>query len=199
MPVTDESPYEIIPDDYLSPLRLAAIFPGQAPLEVDIGSGDGAFLVAMAARAPERRFIGIERLLGRVRRTARRANRQQLTNLRLLRVESSYAVRYLFPPASVSVFHVCFPDPWPKRRHWSRRLIQPAFLETIHTALMPGGELRVKTDDTPYFQHMREVFAQQTLLREVEWDVPPDYPMTDFEARYVGEGLPINRARLVKD
>jgi tRNA (guanine-N7-)-methyltransferase len=199
MPAQDESPLEIIPDDYFSPLDLRAVFPGGTPLEVDVGSGDGAFLIAMALRNPAHRFLGIERLLGRVRRTCRRATRQGAANLRLLRIESSYAVRYLLPPGSVQVFHVCFPDPWPKRKHWSRRLVQGEFLASIHAALAPGGELRVKTDNAPYFQHMREVFAQQTALREVEWNPEPDYPMTDFEARYVAEGLPIYRARLVKD
>ena len=194
-----ESFLEIIPDDYCSPLDLRAVFPGDSPLEVDVGSGDGSFLVAMAKRSPERRFIGIERLIGRVRRTCRRAERQGVSNIRLLRLESSYALRYLFPPESVQVFHICFPDPWPKRRHWPRRLIQPEFLQAVHAALAPGGELRVKTDDAPYFRHMREVFNAQTALREVEWDIPPDYPVTDFEALFLGKGLPVYRARLVKD
>jgi len=199
MSVSEKTPLEIIPADYFSPLNLGEVFPGDGPLEVDIGSGDGAFIVAMAKRSPERRFIGIERLLGRVRRTCRRAQQQGVENVRLLRVESSYAVRYLFPPASVNVFHICFPDPWPKRRHWPRRLIQPEFLATIHMALVPGGELRVKTDDAPYFEHMQTVFRAQSALREVDWEIPADYPLTDFESFFLGKGLPIYRARLVKD
>ena len=191
---------EFLPEDYCARLDLGSLFPGQpdAPLEVDLGSGDGAFLVAMAERAPERNFLGVERLLGRVRRTCKRLACAGAGNARVIRLESHYLVRYLLPPGSVQVFHIMFPDPWPKRRHHAKRLIQTPFLDDIWAALAPDGELRLTTDDAPYFQHMRRVFEPHPGFTEEPWTPDPDYPRTDFEAMFRCHGLPIHRARLRK-
>ena len=96
-------------------LDVEKIFGRKAPLHVDLGCGDGSFLCAIAQRMPGKNFLGIERLLNRVRTSARKA--AALDNVRLLRIESSYAVRYLLPAESVETFYLLFPDPWPKRRH----------------------------------------------------------------------------------
>lgn len=90
-------------------LNLEKIFGRKAPLHVDLGCGDGSFLCALAQRMPEKNFLGIDRLLNRIRSAVRRA--ANLSNVRLLRVESSYAARYLLPPASVETFTCCFPVP----------------------------------------------------------------------------------------
>lgn len=189
---------EIAPADYFQPLDLAAIFGRAAPLEVDIGSGEGAFLVAMAQRHPERNFLGIEKLLGRVRKTCRRARTLGVENVRVLRVDSAFAARVLLPRGAVSVAHILFADPWPKRRHWRRRLIQPDFLDALSGALAAGGELRIKTDDAPYFQHIRKALENRTDLREAAWPEDSSEVRTDFEARFLALGLPIHRVRLVK-
>ena len=187
-----------LPENYFAPLDLAALFPGQpaAPLEVDLGSGDGSFLVEMTRRHPERNFLGVERLLGRVRKTCRRMARLGALNGRILRVESHYLVRHLLPRGSAQVLHVMFPDPWPKRHHQPRRLIQTGFLDDAHAALAPGGELRLTTDDLPYFQHMRAVFEAHCGFVEEPWTPGDDYPQTDFERHFRGQGLPIHRALL---
>ena len=189
---------EHIPENYFAPLDLYGVFPELpgAPLEVDIGCGDGSFLVEMARRAPERRFLGVERLLGRVRKTSRRLARIGASNGRVIRVESHYLVRYLLPRGSVSVIHVMFPDPWPKRKHNHRRLIQTDFLDAAREALAEGGELRLTTDDEPYFKHMREVFSVHPGFVEEPWTPGADYPQTDFECHFRGLGLPIYRALL---
>ena len=189
---------EFLPENYFVPLDLAALFPERpnAPLEVDLGSGDGSFLVEMAQRAPERNFLGVERLLGRVRKTCRRMARTGALNGRIIRVESHYLVRHLLPRASVQVMHVMFPDPWPKRHHHSKRLIQTGFLDDAREALALGGELRLTTDDLPYFQHMRKVFEAHSGFMEEPWTPGPDYPQTDFERLFRGQGLPIHRALL---
>lgn len=191
---------EFLPDDYFAPLNLADLFPERpdAALEVDLGSGDGAFLVAMAQRFPERHFLGVERLLGRVRKSSRRAARNGLENLRVLRIESHYLVRHLLPPGAVAVMHVMFPDPWPKRRHHHRRLIQTEFLDAVHCALRPEGELRLTTDDLLYFEHMREVFQAHPGFAEEAWEPGDDYPQTDFERLFRARGLPVYRALLRK-
>jgi len=189
---------EFLPEDYCARLDLATLFPGRAdaPLEVDLGSGDGAFLIAMAERFPERNFLGVERLLGRVRRTCRGLARTGACNARVIRLESHYLIRYLLPRGSVQVFHVMFPDPWPKRRHHAKRLIQTAFLDDVREALAPGGELRLTTDDAPYFKHMRRVFETHPGFVEESWTPGPDYPQTDFEAMFRSHALPIYRALL---
>jgi len=184
---------ELVPENYCFPLEPVAHFSRQAPLEVDVGCGDGSFLVRTAAENPERNFLGIERLLGRVRKTCRKAARLKLQNVRVLRLESSYAVRYLLPPKSVDVFHVMFPDPWPKRRHHERRLINNDFLDAVWIALAHGGELRLTTDDVPYFHHMEKVMAQRKDFKIDAWEPGEGYPQTDFERHFRGQGIRINR------
>jgi tRNA (guanine-N7-)-methyltransferase len=188
------------PESYFETLELGTVFPGRShlPLEVDIGCGDGTFLIELAGSEPVRNFMGVERLLGRVRRTSRRATRAGLTNLRVLRLESHYVVRYLLPPESVSVFHVMFPDPWPKRRHHHKRLIQTEFLDAVRLALKPGGELRLTTDDLPYYKQMRKAFETHPGFAEEPWEPGEDYPQTDFERIFRCKGLPIYRALLRK-
>src|SRR5471032_629941 len=100
---------EIVPASYFAPLDLEAIYGRSAPLEVDLGCGDGSFLVEIAAADPVRDFLGIERLLGRVRSAHRKITHRALTNARVLRVETSYAVQQMLPPGSVTLFHLMFP------------------------------------------------------------------------------------------
>jgi tRNA (guanine-N7-)-methyltransferase len=187
------------PADIFARAQPGDLFARPAPLEVDIGSGEGTFILTMAERHPERNFLGIERLLGRVRKTCRAAARRELANVRMLRLEIAYALRYLLPLESVSTAHVLFPDPWPKRYHHPRRLIQDGFMEALHGILIAGGELRIKTDDEPYFLWMEKVLARAKGYERLDWPEDlDDYPTTDFEARFVAQGLPIYRARLRK-
>jgi tRNA (guanine-N7-)-methyltransferase len=185
-PTGPVSPVEFVPGDLFRTIDLAELFPRPAPLEVDLGCGDGTFLVAMARAHPERNFIGTERLFGRVRNTCRKAERAGLTNLRLLRIESAYVVRHLLPRASVHRFYVLFPDPWPKRRHWPRRMIQTSFLDDAAGALAPGGELCVKTDDVEYFEYIVRTAKGCASLVSGPWE--DAVPQTDFERHYAAQG-----------
>ena len=189
---------EFMPADYFARQQLADIFPRPGLFEIDFGSGEGAFIIAMAQRHPERNFLGVERLLGRVRKVCRAIARNGLENARIVRIETAYALRYLLPHGTVSIAHVGFPDPWPKRYHQRRRLIQDGFMEALHAILCEGGELRVKTDDEPYFQWMERVFDRAKGYERIDWPEDPEYPITDFERRFTAQGLPIYRARLRK-
>ena len=189
---------EFTPVDYFARQLLTDIFPRPGAFEIDLGSGEGAFILAMAQRHPERNFLGVERLLGRVRKVCRAIARHGLENARIVRIETAYALRYLLPLGSVSVAHVGFPDPWPKRYHQRRRLIQDGFMEALHAILGDGGELRVKTDDEPYFQWMEKTFERAKGYQRVDWVEDADYPITDFERRFTAQGLPTYRARLLK-
>jgi tRNA (guanine-N7-)-methyltransferase len=176
-----------------------AVFGNEHPVELDLGAGDGGFALAYAAAHPEINLLAVERLLGRVRKIEKRAARAGLANLRVLRLEFGYTVRHLLPPGSVSVAHILFPDPWPKRRHWPRRLIQPEFVRDLAATLRPGGEFRFTTDHEHYFGTAQQAVEQaKVLARAPDWDWSVD-PKTDFQKTFEAEGRPIWRARWIKN
>ena len=154
-----------------------------------MGSGDGSFLVALARRLPARNFLGVERLLGRLRKTDRKALRAGLRNVRLIRIEASYLVEYLLPPESVEVLHVYFPDPWPKRRHECRRLIDDRFARNAQRVLAPGGVIYLRTDDLDYFSQAQAVFAGVAGFLPIETPGPLRELLTDFETEFRSRGI----------
>jgi tRNA (guanine-N7-)-methyltransferase len=114
-----------------------------------------------------------------------------------LRLELDYTVRYLLPENSVWRFHLNFPDPWPKRRHHTRRVVDGEFLEAIYRSLIEGGELWVKTDHEAYFQQISKVAVASDLWNPLDWE-DEGYPRTDFEEQFLAKELPIYRLRLGK-
>ena len=179
-------------------LEIAGMFPVQQPLDVELGSGDGSFLANYARLHPERNFLGIERLLGRLKKLDRKGQRAKLTNLRALRIESAYLVEYLLPTQSVSALHVYFPDPWPKRKHRKNRLINQHFTEIAHRALAPEGLVYLRTDDEDYFTQMVTVFAASPVFRLVETPEELSAVVTDFERGFTARGISTRRAAYQK-
>jgi len=178
----------------LERLDLAQLFSKKGPLEVELGSGDGSFLVAYAKQNPERNFLGVERLLGRIRKTARKSVRAGLMNLRCIRIESAYLLEFLLPRNSVSALHIYFPDPWPKRKHHRHRLINERFPALASQALVPAGRIYLRTDHPEYHAQMLEVFRPSALYRPV--DTPPDLQetLTDFERGFQSRDIATLRA-----
>lgn len=178
------------PGSYFENLDLRQIFPNDAPLEVELGSGDGSFLVQYAAAHPERNFLGVERLLGRLRKIDRKGRRADLRNLRVLRIEAGYFLEYLLPPHCLRALHVYFPDPWPKRKHRKNRLINARFTELAERVLQPEGVVHLRTDDADYFAQMKAVFGARPAFREVA--PPPELAalLTDFEREFHTRGIP---------
>ena len=194
-------PTPVLPASYLYPLtslteRLdwAVVFGSNHPVEVDLGCGDAAFLLQYAAQHPERNVLGVERLLGRIRKLERRARRAQLANARGLRVECGYAVQYLLPPESVTAFHVYFPDPWPKKRHHKNRMINAAFPGLMQQALVPGGVVYLRTDHEDYFAQMLEVFRAHAGFQAVATPDELESVLTDFEKGFSAQGILTRRA-----
>lgn len=198
-PTRPPESHEWMPDDYFRRQERAAIFPGERPLEVDLGCGDGTFLLEMAAHYPDRDFLGVERLLGRARKVCRLAAKRNLPNVKVLRLESRYTVEWLLPPGAVSRLHLLCPDPWPKVKHHRRRLFQSEFLQAVSDVLVPGGELLFKTDHEGYFEWVDEVAAEFEGFERLDW--PDDaffYPKTDFQILWESQGKRLQGLRLRK-
>lgn len=171
----------------VSPLPAGWIESGR-PLEIDVGCHKGLFLAEMAALYPDRNFLGIERQAERVERTNRKVQRLEMRNAAVICGEGHETLRAL-PSDVADHIHVLFPDPWPKRRHHIRRLIQPSFIETCLRLLKPGGILRLVTDDEPYARDIRIHAAAISGLVPCEDD--REYPLTEFQKKFLVDGRPV--------
>ncbi len=170
------------------------LFQNAQPLEVELGCGDASFLVEYAQRHPEHNFIGVERLLGRLYKLDRKGRRTGLTNLRGVRIESSYFLEYLLPRHSANALHIYFPDPWPKKKHRRHRLINERFPGLARLALTPGGTVYLRTDDADYFQQMTEVFGTTREFQQIETPSELATLLTDFEQEFRKRGIKTFRA-----
>lgn len=178
----------------LERLDLAKLFPKAQPLEVELGCGDASFIAEYAKLHPGRNFIGVERLLGRIRKLDRKGRQAGLTNLCGVRIECAYFLECLLPPHSATALHVYFPDPWPKKKHWGNRLVNERFPELAHAALASGGVVYLRTDDEDYFAQMAAVFAASSAFRPGE--TPPELAalLTDFEKDFNARKIETLRA-----
>lgn len=183
-----------VPEDFFRLHSVADIFDSGESCEVDLGCGDGGFLLHMAAHYPERLFLGVERLLGRVRKVCRDSTKQGLNNVKVLRLESRYFLEWFIAPGSITRLHYLFPDPWPKEKHHKNRLVQDSFIPVLHRALAENGELLFKTDHEDYFLWVCEKLDASPLFERVDWD-EPFYPKTDFQLQWEAMGKPIFSAK----
>jgi tRNA (guanine-N7-)-methyltransferase len=188
---------EVVPGICFAPLQLETIFGRSAPLEVDLGCGDGSFLAAIAAENPAANFLGIERLRGRVRSACRKIEFSDLPNARILQAEIGYAVEQLLPSNSVTRFHIMFPDPWPKRRHAPRRLLTETVLQALHRKLVANGTVRIATDDCEYFRQITRAVSQSSGFAALA-DTVPMSAVSKFERRFQEDGVEIHRLELRK-
>jgi len=155
------------------------------PLEIEIGSGKGTFILEQARARPGTNFLGIERAGEFYAYAADRVRRAGLTNVRMLHTDAVEFLRWRCPPSVVRVIHLYYSDPWPKRRHHKNRVVQDRFLAECARVLEAGGELRIVTDHEEYWAWMEEHFAR--------WcgDGPgrPVFERREFEPpEWVGEG-----------
>lgn len=173
-------------------------FATPGPFELEIGSGKGGFLLDRARANPHIRFLGIEWANKYYRYSADRMSRWNVSNVRIMRTDAKRFVLHHLPPDCVSVLHLYHPDPWPKKRHHKRRLVQPDFVKATVNALMPGGQWRIQTDHQEYFRHIRQLLDPCSELVAIPWEdqlgVSVDgWAGTNFEIKYVREGRRIFR------
>lgn len=133
-------------------------------LVLEIGFGRGEFGIALATESPDVAYVGVELSFRRVHKQARRLAKGGPRNVRLVHGTGEQAVAELFARGSLDAVWINFPDPWPKKRHHRRRLVQPPLVAAIADRLAPGGLLHVATDDAPYAEHIDAVLAAEPLL-----------------------------------
>jgi tRNA (guanine-N7-)-methyltransferase len=167
----------------------AEFFGRAAPLVLDLGCGNGLFLGSLAAREPQCNFLGVERKRYRVVQSLRRSG--QVSHARVVHGEISEVLRGL-PRGCVSRAYVLFNDPWPKRRHAVRRLVQREFADLLASRLEPAGAVFFASDSAEYAAWSGDVFMRAGW-GIAAWVVPPDWPETEFGRRFALEGKTVHR------
>lgn len=173
------------------PLDLDAIYGRRAPRILEIGFGMGEALAELAQAHPERDFLGIEVHTPGVGNLLKLVDANSLTNVRVISHDAVEVLTHMIPPDSFDGVHVFFPDPWPKKRHHKRRLIQPAFVQLLASRIRPGGYLHLATDWVEYAAQMLHVLsAEPSLVNTVEGYAarPESRPLTKFETRGIRLG-----------
>jgi len=169
-----------------APLDFAALFGREAPVVLEIGFGMGNATADIAQRLPGTDFLGVEVHPPGVGALLRQIGERRLTNLRIVQHDAVEVLAAMVPPASLTGIHIFFPDPWHKKRHHKRRLIQPAFVAALARHLAPGGTLHCATDWEPYAQQMLDVLSAEPMLANTTARYAPRpevRPLTKFEAR----------------
>lgn len=166
---------------------------GKPPLVLEIGFGRAELLIALAGARPERAFLGVEVSRKRVAKAARRIERHELANAKVVHATAEYLLERVLPGACVSECWINFPDPWPKKRHWKRRLFQPAFLARLERVLAPGARLYAATDHAGYAEWIDEALRATPGLANAQaperWsERRPERPATSYEEQWLAEG-----------
>lgn len=167
-------------------LDLPAVFGRAAPTVLEIGFGMGDATAQVAAAHPEQDFIGVEVHTPGVGALLKRIGEQELQNLRIVQHDAVAVLRHMLAPASLDGVHLWFPDPWHKKKHHKRRLVQPELVRLLASRLVPGGYLHCATDWQPYAEQMLQVLADEPALAntaEAYAPKPAWRPLTKFEAR----------------
>ncbi|HMK13764.1 MAG TPA: tRNA (guanosine(46)-N7)-methyltransferase TrmB [Burkholderiales bacterium] len=177
-----------------SPLDLDRIFGRDAPKILEIGFGMGETTVAIAKAHPENDYLGIEVHTPGVGSLLKRIEEANLSNLRIIQNDAAEVVKNMIPLASLAGVHIFFPDPWPKKRHHKRRLIQPQFVSLLCERMKAGAYLHATTDWEDYAQQILEVLSAEPRLANTadKFALRPEYrPLTKFEQRGLKLGHPV--------
>jgi tRNA (guanine-N7-)-methyltransferase len=175
-------------------IDLRALFGRAAPVVLEVGFGMGETTAAIAAENPDNDYLAIEVHSPGVGSLLKQVEERGLTNVRVIQHDAAEVLRDMVPPGSLAGIHIFFPDPWPKKRHHKRRLLQPAFATAAAERLRPGGYLHFATDWQDYAEQALEVLAASPLLRNTAEGFAPrpaSRPETKFErrGRRLGHGV----------
>jgi tRNA (guanine-N7-)-methyltransferase len=169
------------------------LFGTSRPVVLEVGFGNGESLVELAAAIPDKNFLGIEVHEPGIGHCLLRADAAGIENLRIIAYDAIDVLTHQVPPESLSRLNLYFPDPWPKKRHHKRRIVQPAFLDLVADRLVDGGTLHIATDWANYAEHIDETLSQSDQFicverREHDGGEPLDRPQTKFERRGLRKG-----------
>lgn len=173
------------------PLPLDTLFDRPAPLVLDIGFGDGEALAQMAPAHPERNYLGVEVYRAGTGQLLRHIEAEGIGNLKVMLADAAELLREGIPSGSLAGLQLFFPDPWPKKRHHKRRMVQPAWLSMVADRLEPGGFLHMATDWAEYAEWMLELTNAEPMFENPHGGFAPDAgdrPHTRFERRGVRKG-----------
>ncbi|MFQ5423798.1 MAG: tRNA (guanosine(46)-N7)-methyltransferase TrmB [Phycisphaerae bacterium] len=195
---TDLDTVSVTAESLGDPADLRALFGNNHPIELEIGSGKGGFLLRQAKSHADRNYLGIEWANQYFRFSADRMARWGITNVRIMRTDARHFFIHRMPTDVLAALHVYHPDPWPKKRHHKRRLFSTEFVAAAVRSLEPGGRWAIQTDHAEYAGVIRERLSACVKLTAVPFDDADfgtigERTETNFEIKYQREGRPIHR------
>ena len=181
-----------------SQIDLQTLFPKSQPIVMEIGYGMGEATWQIAKADPSTNYLGVEVHMPGVGKLMARLDEYELTNVRLIERDVFEVFYYMVKDSSLDGVHLFFPDPWPKKRHFKRRIVNERFLNDVHAKLKPGGYLHIATDWVPYAEWIKEVFSQTKLFTGGVVDRPDWRPLTRFEGQGISKDHSVNDFRFLK-
>ena len=181
-----------------SQIDLDALFPKKQPLVMEIGYGMGEATWQIAKANPDINYLGVEVHMPGVGKLMARLSEYELTNVRLIERDVFEVFYYMVKDESLDGVNLFFPDPWPKKRHFKRRIVQERFLSEVAANLKPGGYLQIATDWVPYAEWITEIFSQTKLFTGGVIDRPDWRPLTRFEGQGISKDHAVHDFKFVK-
>ncbi len=171
------------------------IFPNNYPMKLEIGFGNGSFLIDMAMRETRTNFVGLDMYHKGIRKTITRAEKRLIENIHIVYGDARHRTQSIFPDESLELIYINFPDPWPKKRHIKRRLITANFVEVLSNKLISLGELKIATDCETYARDMLTFLENSSLKNKAGAfqfaDSRENIPQSKYEKNYLKQGKKI--------
>jgi tRNA (guanine-N7-)-methyltransferase len=180
------------------PIIPGEVFPNSEKIIMEIGTGMGEATAEIAELFPTFGFFAVELHKPGIGSLLARMSEKNLTNIRIVNDDARVIMQYLLPDQSIDAFHLYFPDPWPKNKHWKRRIVQPDFIELIAKKLKSEGYIHIATDWVPYAEWIVNLFSKSELFEGGEIPKPDFRPLTKFEGQGLRKGHKVTDLKFVK-